>query len=395
MAHAKERGILAVRAQGSDVKAVLENLNADWQSFKEKHRAEIEDVRAAADDANQKLAAMQINGNGGGAAPMLTPQAAAEFTEFLKAGTMGSGLQPRADMQSGSSADGGATIPKQISSTILDQMADLSPMRRLATVEQATTSDYTKIVGLRGATSGWAAETDPRSITETPKMGEVTPTMGELFVYAEATRWVLEDSQFNLERWLSENIATEFAVKEGTAFFSGDGSNKPTGFLTKPQSTDADDTRAFGTLQTVAAQNAAGIEADDLVNLMGALRTPYRQRSGDVAWIMNRATASAIRSLKDSTGRYLWNDGLAAGTPPTLLGFQVVEAEDMSGIGAENISVAFGNWRSGYLIADRTQMRMLRDPYTRPGWIRFYAHHRVGGDVLDSNAIKLLEHPAA
>ena len=260
--------------------------------------------------------------------------------------------------------------------------------------ERATTSDYTKIVGLRGATSGWAAETDPRLITATPKMGEVTPTMGELFVYAEATRWVLEDSQFNLERWLSENIATEFAVQEGKAFFTGDGSSKPTGFLSKPQSTDADDERDFGTLQTVAAEAPDAIEADDLVNLMTALRTPYRQRAAECAWIMNRATASAIRSLKDSTGRYLWNDSLAAGTPPTLLGFQVVEAEDMDGIGAENVSIAFGNWRAGYLIADRTQMRMLRDPYTRPGWVRFYAHHRVGGDVLDSNAIKLLAHPA-
>lgn len=392
MAHAKTRGILAVRAQG-DVKAVLENLNADWQSFKQQHRAEIEEVRAAADDANAKLAAMQINGTGGGTAPKLTPTAAAEFTDFLKAGNM-TGLEPRADMQSGSSSDGGATIPKQISSTILDQMADMSPMRRLATVERATTSDYTKIVGLRGATSGWAAETDPRSITETPKMGEVTPTMGELFVYCEATRWILEDSQFNLERWLAENIAVEFAVQEGKAFFTGDGSSKPTGFLSKPQSTDDDDERDFGTLQTVAAEAPDAIEADDLVNLMTALRTPYRQRAAECAWIMNRATASAIRSLKDSTGRYLWNDSLAAGTPPTLLGFQVVEAEDMDGIGAENVSIAFGNWRAGYLIADRTQMRMLRDPYTRPGWVRFYAHHRVGGDVLDSNAVKLLAHPA-
>jgi HK97 family phage major capsid protein len=127
---------------------------------------------------------------------------------------------------------------------------------------------------------------------------------------------------------------------------------------------------------------------------MGALRTPYRQRADDVAWIMNRATASAIRSLKDTTGRFLWNDGLAAGTPPTLLGFRVMESEDMPGVAAGQVSIAFGNWRAGYLIVDRTDMRVLRDPYTKPGWTKFYFHKRVGGDVADSNAIKLLIHPA-
>jgi HK97 family phage major capsid protein len=352
----KLRGIVAVRAEGGDVKSLLSDLNSDWQSFKQQHRAEIEDVRAAADDANAKLAAMQINGTGGtGTGTRLSPSAAGEFTDFLKAGQMGDSLKPRADMQGGSSQDGGASVPKQISSVILDQMADLSPMRQLATVERATTSDYSKIVGLRGMSSGWAAETDPRTVTDTPKMGEVAPTQGELFVYAEATQWLLDDSQFNLERWLAENIAVEFAVKEGAAFFSGDGSNKPTGLLTAPQAATDDDTRAFGTLQTVEAANAASIEADDLVNLMTAVRTPYRARLAECAWVMNRSTASAIRSLKDSTGRYLWNDGLAAGQPPTLLGFPVMEAEDMPGIGAENVSIAFGNWRAGYLIVDRTQ----------------------------------------
>ncbi len=397
MQHAKIRGIQAVRAQGGDMKSLLQDLNADWQSFKASQKAEMDDLRAAADDANAKLAAMQMGGapGSGGKAMGLTPSAATDFTDFLKAGKMGEGLQPRADMRSGSSADGGASIPKQISAVILDQMADLSPMRQLATVERATTSDYSKIVGLRGASSGWAAETDPRSITDTPKMGEVKPTMGELFVYAEATQWVLDDSQFNLEAWLADNIAVEFAVKEGTAFFSGDGSSKPTGFLTAPQSADDDSSRAFGTLQTVEAGAAAAVDTDDLVNLMMAVRTPYRARLSECAWVMSRTTASFIRKLKDADGRHLWADSLAAGQPPTLLGYPVMEAEDMPAIGAGNVSVAFGNWRAGYLIVDRTEMRMLRDPYTRPGWVRFYTHHRVGGDVMDSNAIKLLAHPAS
>lgn len=396
MKHANIKGgILAVRAQApGDVKSALENLNSDWQQFKASYKTEIEDVRAAADQANSQLVAMSINGTGGGSAPKLTPAAAQGFTDFLKAGRMSTDLQPRADMRSGSSQDGGASIPKQISGTILDQMADMSATRQLATVEQATTSDFSKIVGLRGASSGWAGETDPRSITDTPKMGEVVPTFGELFVYAEATQWVLDDSQFNLEGWLADNIATEFAVKEGAAFFEGDGASKPTGFLTVPQAATDDDTRAFGTLQAVEAAGVDTVTPDELVNLMMTLRTPYRARMSECAWVMSRTTASTIRKLKDTDGRFLWSDGLAAGQPPTLLGYPVAEAEDMPGMGANNVSIAFGNWKAGYLIVDRTEMRMLRDPYTRPGWVRFYTHHRVGGDVMDSNAIKLLVHPA-
>lgn len=393
MKHAKFRGIQAVRAQGGDVKSLIEGMDGDFKAFKAKYDAELKEVQAAADDANSKLAAMSLNGTGGQTSHRLSPSAAADFTSFLRSGAMSDGMKPQAAMQTGTSQDGGASVPGQISQLILDQMVDVNPMRGLASVETATSGDFSKIVGLRGASSGWAAETDPRSITSTPQMGEIKPPMGELFVYAEATTWVLEDSQFNLESWLNDNIADEFALQEAGAFVNGDGVNKPAGFLTAPQSADDDDIRPFGTLQTVAAQAAAAIELDDLVNLMTTLRTPYRVRN-ECAWLMSRTTAAAIRRLKDADGRPLWIESLSADAPPTLLGYPVAEAEDMPGIGANNISVAFGNWPRGYLIVDRTGMRTLRDPYTRPGWVRFYVHHRVGGQVMDSNAIKLLEHPA-
>lgn len=393
MKHAKFRGIQSVRAQGGDVASLLQDLNTDWQAFKASSKAEMADLRAAADDANARLAAMSISAAGPTHSRGLSPSAASQFTDFLRNGTMSDGMKPQASMQTGSSQDGGASVPGQISRVILDQMLDVNPLRRLASVETATSGDFSKIVGLRGASSGWAAETDPRTVTQTPAMGEIKPPMGELFCYAEATTWVLEDSQFDLETWLNENIASEFALQEAGAFVNGDGVDKPEGFLTAPQAATDDDTRPFGTLQTVPAQAAAAIEVDDLVNLMTALRTPYRVR-GECAWLMSRTTAAAIRRLKDTDGRPLWIESLSADAPPTLLGYPVAEAEEMPGIGASNVSVAFGNWSRGYLIVDRTGMRTLRDPYTRPGWVRFYVHHRVGGHVMDSNAIKLLEHPA-
>ncbi|WP_161487650.1 phage major capsid protein, partial [Sulfitobacter sp. HI0021] len=272
------RGIQAVRAQGgTDIKALLEEQGNDFKAFKERHFNEVSELREVVDLQASKIAAMSINGiDGGTSGAKLTPQAAADFQKFMATGASSGVMEVKAGMQSGQAEDGGASVPKQISNSILNQLVDASPLRKLASVENATTSDYVKIVGLRGASSGWAGETDPRSITTTPKMGEVKPTFGELFAYCEATTWVLEDSQFNLEKWLNENVVDEFALKENAAFFNGDGVDKPTGFLTVPQTEEDDADRAFGTLQTVPAGSATVIEQDDLVNLMMSLRSPYR-----------------------------------------------------------------------------------------------------------------------
>ncbi|WP_150120180.1 phage major capsid protein, partial [Sulfitobacter sp. HI0021] len=164
---------------------------------------------------------------------------------------------------------------------------------------------------------------------------------------------------------------------------------------TVPQTEEDDADRAFGTLQTVPAGSATVIEQDDLVNLMMSLRSPYRMR-GNCAWIMNRTTAAIVRKMKDADGRLIWSDSLAAGQPATLLGYPVFESEEMDSVAADSIPIAFGNWGAGYLIADRSnRMRLLRDPFTRPGWVRFYFHHRTSGEVMDSNAIKLLKMAAA
>ncbi|WP_150121089.1 phage major capsid protein, partial [Sulfitobacter sp. HI0076] len=324
------RGIQAVRAQGgTDIKALLEEQGNDFKAFKERHFSEVSELREVVDMQASKIAAMSLNGiDTGVSGAKLTPQAAADFQKFMATGASSGVMEVKAAMQSGQAEDGGASVPKQISNSILNQLVDASPLRKLASVENATTSDYVKIVGLRGASSGWAGETDPRSITTTPKMGEVKPTFGELFAYCEATTWVLEDSQFNLEKWLNENVVDEFALKENAAFFNGDGVDKPTGFLTVPQTEEDDADRAFGTLQTVPAGSATVIEQDDLVNLMMSLRSPYRMR-GNCAWIMNRTTAAIVRKMKDADGRLIWSDSLAAGQPATLLGYPVFESEEM------------------------------------------------------------------
>jgi HK97 family phage major capsid protein len=295
-----------------------------------------------------------------------------------------------ASMSVGSDPDGGAMVPRQIDNRILDQLVDISPVRRIAEVVQTASADYVKIVNKRGASSGWGNESTTRTETNTPILAEINPPSGELWAYPTVTTWLLDDATFNVERFIDDNVATEFAFQEGSAFVTGSGVNRPRGFTTYTTAATADASRDFGTLEHVAAASATVVTSDELITLVYALAPAYRQGSG-VAWAMNSTTASEIRKLKDDQSRYLWTDGLQPGQPPSLLGFPVVEMQDMPDSAATNLAIAFGNWPRGYIITDRIGTRMIRDDITTPGKVKFSFGKRVGGAVTDSNAIKFLK----
>jgi HK97 family phage major capsid protein len=222
----------------------------------------------------------------------------------------------------------------------------------------------------------------------------VAPPSGELYANPAASQAMLDDAAFDVEDWLASEIATEFARAEGSAFVAGSGINRPKGFLAAPNSAQGDPVRAFGTLQYLATGTAGGLgtnAADKLIDLVQTLRPPYRQGA---VFVMNSATASTIRKLKTSDGAFLWQPGLTAGQPDSLLGYPVVEAEDMPDIAVDSLSIAFGNFRVGYLIAERTETQILRDPFTNKPFVHFYATKRVGGQVANSEAIKLLKFSA-
>lgn len=295
-------------------------------------------------------------------------------------------------MTIGSDPDGGYTVPVDLDRTIQDQLATISPLRRIAQVATSTSGTYERLIGRRGTTSGWASETTTRTETETPEFAKIQPPGGEVFVNVPVTAWLLEDSLFDLEQYLADHVLTEFAQREGSAFVVGDGLSKPKGFLTQATSTADDDARPFGTLRYTPTGAAADFPtsdpADCLIDLVYSLAPPYRQGA---VWLMNSTTAAVVRKFKDEQGRYLWTDGLAAGAPNTLLGYPVTLVEDMPNIGANEYPIAFGNFRRGYLIVDKATMRALRDPYTQKGWVKFYWARRVHGQVTDSNAIRLLK----
>ena len=246
-----------------------------------------------------------------------------------------------------------------------------------------------------GTPSGWVGEIEARPETGTPGFNEIAPPSGELYANPAASQAMLDDAAFDVEAWLASEIATEFARAEGAAFVNGDGVKKPKGFLFTAPSAAADGARPFGVLQFIASGAAGGFPAanpqDKLIDLVQALRTPYRQGA---AFVMNSSTAARIRKFKTADGAFLWQPGLVAGQPDTLLGYPVVEAEDMPDIAADSLSIAFGNFKAGYLIAERTETQILRDPFTHKPFVHFYATKRLGGQVANSEAIKLMRFSA-
>lgn len=294
-------------------------------------------------------------------------------------------------MSIGSAADGGYAVPTQIDAMIAARVKALSPIRQIAQVVQTGTANYRKLVSLGNTTSGWVAETELRPETTSPKFAQVAPPMGELYANPSASQQMLDDAAFDLETWLADEIAREFARAEGAAFVSGNGTNQPAGFLAAPTALTGDATRAFGTLQHIVSGNATGFDAAPdlkLIDTVMALKAAHRQGA---VWVMNAGTLAALRKLKDTTGAYLWQPGLANGQADRLLGYPVIEAADMPDVGAGAYPIAFGNFANGYLIAERVSTRILRDPYSNKPFVNFYATRRIGGQVLDSDAIKLIK----
>jgi len=331
-----------------------------------------------------------------GARPALSGAKAepSPFVErYLRKG-LEAGVELKA-LSGASDAAGGYAVPEELDAAIERTLTAISPIRAIANVVKVGSAGYRKLVTTGGTPSGWVAETGARPETNTPDFTEVAPPFGELYANPAASQAMLDDAAFDVEAWLASEIATEFARAEGAAFVAGNGTNRPKGFLAAPTSAAADGARPFGTLQFLATGVAGGFPAsnpqDKLIDFVQTLRSPYRQGA---TFVMNSATAARIRKFKTADGAFLWQTGLVAGQPDTLLGYPVVEAEDMPDVAADALAVAFGNFRAGYLIAERAETQILRDPYTNKPFVHFYATRRVGGQVMNSEAIKLLKFAA-
>jgi HK97 family phage major capsid protein len=209
-----------------------------------------------------------------------------------------------------------------------------------------------------------------------------------------ATASLLEDSAVNLDQWIAQEVEQVFAQQEGAAFVSGDGSNKPKGFLSYTAVDNGSWTWGnIGYIASGAAGAFAGSNpADALIDLVYAVKAGYRQNGN---FVMNRRTQAAVRKFKDTTGQYLWQPPAIAGGKASLMTFPVIEAEDMPDIAANSLSIAFGDFGRGYLVVDRAGVSVLRDPYTAKPYVLFYTTKRVGGGVQDFDAIKVMKFAAS
>jgi len=286
---------------------------------------------------------------------------------------------------------GGFALPEVIERAIARLSVDISPMRQISTVRTVGSPDYKELFDINGAAFEWVAEAGTRSQTNTPDLAEVAPTFGTASAKPQASEESLDDLFFDVESWLVSSAAEAIAQGEGAAFVTGNGTNKPTGFNAGPAPvTTVDASRAFGTLQYIAGGQAAAMPttADVFYDIVYALRARYRANAN---WVTSKLVLASLRKYKDSQNQYLWQPSLVPGQPATFLGFGIVEAEDMPAVGANAFPLALGDFREGYLIADRVGMRMTRDEITTPGFVKFYVRKRVGGKLRNTQAIKLLK----
>ena len=357
----------------------IERQDEDVSALKE----EVASLKARMDQAAVAAARPALSGaKSAGSSPFVE--------KYLRKG-LEAGVELKA-LSGTTDAAGGYAVPEEVDAAIERTLTSISPIRAIANVVKVGSAGYRKLVTTGGTPSGWVSETAGRAETDTPVFTEIAPPFGELYANPAASQAMLDDAAFDVEAWLAQEIATEFARAEGAAFVGGTGVNQPKGILAAPTSTALDGVRPFGTLQVVnsgAAGAFPGTDPEDrLIDLVQALRPPYRQGA---VFVMNSATASAIRKFKTADGAFLWQPGLVSGQPDTLLGYPLIEAEDMPDIGADSLSIAFGNFKAGYLIAERSETQILRDPFTNKPFVHFYATKRVGGQVVNSEAIKLMK----
>jgi HK97 family phage major capsid protein len=360
-----------------------------------------QDARLALKSLETRLAEIETKANRPGATAAdekLAQEHKTAFLDFMRKGSAGGAYdrlydlqQKAADVRTSVGASGGFALPKEIADQVYKMILDISPIRGISRVVTTGTTDYHQVVNRGGLAAEWVGETSSRTLgTATPDYGDVAPTFGELSATPEATRHSINDLFFDVEAELVRDGAERFAIAEGIAFISGTGTNQPTGFLTGTPVVTTDASRAFGVLQYRPTGVAAAFSAnpfDQIIQMLYDLKAGYR---ANATYVMNSLTQAALAVVRDTQGNYIMQRSPSLGQPDSIQGRPITVAEDMPAVAANTFPIAVGDFSRGYLIADIPGMWMVRDEITKVGWVRFPMAKRVGGRILDSNAIKLL-----
>lgn len=319
----------------------------------------------------------------------------AAFNSFLRRNERLLSADEVKTLSAGSDPDGGYFVTPDLSGRIVRKVYETSPMRQVASQQTISTDALEGIEDLDEAGAGYAGEQNTSGNTDTPQVGKWKIQVYWIDTEPKATQQLLDDAAVDVEGWLGGKVADKFARFENAEFVAG-ATGKIRGFTTYPTAADSGSGVAWGTLgHVVSGKNGAFADsnpADKLFDLVGCLKDAYL---GNARWMMRRSLVSTIRKFKNGTGDYIWQPALTLGTPETLLGYPVVRAEDMPALATGSISLAFGDFSAGYQIVDRQGIRVLRDPYTSKPFVKFYTTKRVGGGVVNFEAIKVMKFSAS
>ncbi len=369
----------------TQMRALLDKADSEKRSLNDEEGQQFDELRSRADaldveisrleavsDEERNLPGTKVEGKG---------VTNAELRHYILTG------ETRA-LTTATGADGGYTVIPELDKEIMRQLADESVMRQISTVKTISSNEYKKLVSVGGATVKHGEEGQPRTETSTPKLEEVSIKLYPIYAYPKTTQEILDFSDVDILGWLSSEISDAFSETEETDLLEGDGNKKARGFLDYPRAATGDKTRPFGTLEKMETAGAAPT-ADELIDLLFKLKSKYRKNA---VWVMNSGSAAALQKLKNGNGDYIWRDRLTAGSPDTLLGRPVYYLENIPDATAGEPVLAVGDFKRGYYVVDHTTgVRTRPDNITEPGFYKVHTDKYLGGGVVDSRAIKVLE----
>lgn len=294
-----------------------------------------------------------------------------QFEQFIRKGDKGD-LVTKA--YTTNPDDGGVVVHPSLYNKIMGAIKSRSAMRQLASIETISSGIYDLVVQQGGFAASWGADGAERDETETPKLLKKKIYVHELFAQPKASQRLIDDSAINIENWLAENLRDSFGMSEEEAFIKGDGDQKPFGILAR----SSDDT------DIKMVNSDEGICLEDLMHMVASMQEQYL---AGATFLMHRHTLTAIQQIKDSLGRFVWQRSVAENMPDTILGIPVMCSDAMP---TDDHAVVLADFKAAYKIVERSGMSLLRDPYTDKPFVKFYAVKRVGGDVANDNALRIL-----
>lgn len=292
-------------------------------------------------------------------------------------------------MFAGNDGNGGFLVPSEFGGLIIARVFETSPIRSIASTMTTSAKEVEFVIDDDEAGATFVGEVEVRAVTSTPTIGQVIISAHELAARPQVTQGLLDDAGIDVEAFLGRKVGDRFTRRENNTFVVGTGSKTPQGFLNLPAWASAGVYERHK-IEQVNSGTAGDFTADSFKDLKGSLTETYQPGA---VWVMKRDSWTDVTKLKDSQGRFLFDmiSNFRDGDSLQILGKRVVLADDMPVKAADSLSVVYGDFNEGYMIVDRIGIRVLRDPFTNPPFVRFYTTKRVGGDVLNFEALKIMK----